>query len=153
MVNQNQTDDDYSEDDFAEELSFDVEMPWLEEEPSWWERFISWLGFRKKPQTNVFQLEADTSDEEWDKRLAVAACIEAAISSTKWRHRELQEQAPRMVSFYVVNVTVRDRGNEGFWLYIEVKDDRNGTSNTLPLHEFFKTFSPIGDLTLHDYHS
>lgn len=148
----NQT-DDYSEDDFDEDLAFDVEIPWLDEKPNLWERLLSWLGIRKKPQRTVFQLEEDTSDEEWDKRLATAACVEAAISGIKWRHRELHEQAPNMVSFYVMNVNVRDRGNGDFWLYVEIQNDKNGSSNTLPLHEFLTQFSPASELTFNDYHA
>lgn len=146
------TDDD--EETEAEEL-IEVDFGDLFSPPSipWYKRFWYRMLRRDPPELEEFVDNMEIIEEEFSKRLAVSDCVEAALASTVWMHRGLEQEMPRLKKYYVVGMAIRDRGPSEFWLYVEIQPIDEDRRFHLPLHEFLEQCYPAGDLTFLDYNA
>lgn len=143
------------EDDDDDE-GFEIELDWFTPKPPWYKRLWYWLTRREPPEPEEFTLteeEEQEVEEEFNKQIAVAETIEAALASNVWVNREVEMEAPGMHRYYVVGMGVRPTDEGDFKLYVHVQMQHSHQGFFLPLHQFLAQCYPIGELTFTDYHA
>jgi hypothetical protein len=140
-------------DDEDDEKSFEVSLDLFTQPAPWYKRLWWWVWRREPPQTEVSDMviaAMDWAQDEFNKRTAVADCVEAGLASSVWASRLYDEEIPGATRYYVVSVAVRDH-DKGFWLYVEIQATDSVRKVFLPLHEFLEQCWPVDDLTFVDY--
>lgn len=135
---------------------FEIELPedFFGPRISWYKRL--WYKLIRRIPPSPFELSEEEEvevEEEFNKRVAVAGCVEAALASSVWVHRKLEDEMPNFKRYYVVGIGVRDRDAGDFWLYVELQPKDERRTFMLPLHEFLEQCYPERDLTFSDYHA
>ena len=120
----------------------------------WYKRLWHWVTRRPIVDDELTEEEEAEVEQEFNKQVAVAECIESALASCVWGNRALEREAPGMKRYYVVGIGIQDRENEGeFWLYVKLQPVDERRTFHLPLHEFLEQCYPLRDLTFTDFHA